>query len=278
MLVGLAGEEDGFARDLAAMDGLEVLTPAEARDRVPILSDAVVAVGWHADALDIDTDAVLQDAALAIRRAGGAVETGRRIDRVERHAGAWHVRAGDVVATARILVNAAGAWADAVARMAGAAPAGLTPMRRSMARMAAPGGHDTRPWPLLLGVGERWYAKPDAGAWIVSPAEEDVCDPHDAFADDLTLAEGIDRYQAAVTPPATRPIATWAGLRTFAPDRALVLGPAPDAPDFVWVAGQGGYGFQTAPAAAALVADLVAGRPPALDAATVAALSPGRFA
>lgn len=276
MVVALDGEEAAFARDVESM-GLAPLTPEAARARVPILSDRVVAAGLEPHAWDLDTDAMVQEAARAIRRTG-AVETGRRVDRIARTDAGWRVHAGAAVAEARILVNAAGPWADAVAAMAGAAPLGLQPLRRSIARIAAPGGHDVRGWPMLLGAGETWYAKPDAGALIVSPAEEDAVDgPHDAWACDMVLAEGLERYQAAVSVPVTRPIATWAGLRTFAPDRALVIGPDPAVPGLWWSAGQGGYGFQTAPAAAALLADRVAGRAPAPDAALVAALDPGRF-
>jgi glycine/D-amino acid oxidase-like deaminating enzyme len=146
-----------------------------------------------------------------------------------------------------------------------------------MARIPAPGGHDVARWPMLFGTGESWYAKPDAGALIVSPAEEHPMEPHDAWPEDIVLAEGLARYEAHVTEPVTRLLASWAGLRTFAPDRVLVLGPDPDMPDFVWVAGQGGYGFQSSQGAAQLVADLVGGRPPELDAATVAALRPDRL-
>jgi glycine/D-amino acid oxidase-like deaminating enzyme len=111
----------------------------------------------------------------------------------------------------------------------------------------------------------------------VSPAEEDAMEPHDAWADDMVLAEGIARYEAMVSEPVTRVETTWAGLRSFSPDRALVLGPDPDAPDFVWCAGQGGYGFQTSPAASRLLADLVSGRTPEIDAGMVARLVPARF-
>jgi len=130
---------------------------------------------------------------------------------------------------------------------------------------------------MLYGPGESWYAKPDAGGWIVSPAEEEPVAPMDAWADDTVLAEGLARYEAHVREPVTRPVATWAGLRTFAPDRALAIGEDPGAAGFFWLAGQGGYGFQTAPAAAALLADLLLGRLPVLAGEVVAALSPGRF-
>jgi len=147
-----------------------------------------------------------------------------------------------------------------------------------MARIPAPGGLDVARWPMIFGAGETWYAKPDAGALIVSPAEEDPSVPHDAFADDMVLAEGLARYEEMVTEPVTRLLANWAGLRTFAPDRVPVIGYAADAPGFFWLAGQGGYGFQSCPAASALAADLVLGRVPEASAALVAALSPRRFA
>lgn len=272
MLVGLAGDEAAFDAEAPKMQ-MEPLTPDAARALVPILSPAVTRAAIHRDAGDLDTDAMLQK---GLRRIATTASR-RRVDRIERLPSGWQVHAGDHTITARALVNAAGPWADRIAQMAGAGPLGLTPLRRSMARLAAPGGHDVRSWPMVMGLGETWYAKPDAGALIVSPAEEDPSDPTDAFADDMVLAEGLDRYQAAVTEPVTRPLSTWAGLRTFTPDRCLALG-AGDVPGFWWSAGQGGYGFQTAPAAARLLADLVAGRAPDLDAPTVAALDPGRFA
>lgn len=146
-----------------------------------------------------------------------------------------------------------------------------------MARIPAPGGRDVTHWPMVIGGNEDWYCKPDAGALIVSPAEEDPMPPHDAWADDMVLAEGLARYEEAVTEPVTRLIANWAGLRSFAPDRAPVIGFAPQDAGFFWLAGQGGYGFQSAPGASDLVADLIAGRAPRLAPATVAALSPARF-
>jgi len=276
MFVGLDGQDDAFDRDVDVF-AMTRIAPGEARARLPILSDAVRHAAYHADAWDLDTDAMLQAALRAIRREG-AVETGRRIDAIERLPRGWRVRAGGAEIEAEVLVDAAGAWADGVASMAGIAPLGIVPHRRSMARLAAPGGHDVTGWPMVIGAGETWYAKPDAGALIVSPADEDAIAPQDAWADDLVLAEGLARYEAAVTEPVTRPLASWAGLHSFAPDRALVLGPDPADSGFVWCAGQGGYGFQTAPAAARLLADRVAGHPPELDAATIAALSPGRFA
>jgi D-arginine dehydrogenase len=278
-LLLVAGPEDAdrFAHDLATME-MTPLTLAEARAILPILNPATVTqAAFHADAWDIDTDALLQTFARQIRATGGTILTGTEVTAIRRTGSGWTVStpAGDH--DAHDLVNAAGAWADQIATLAGLQPIGLTPLRRSMARIAAPTGHVTTGWPMTFGAGETWYMKPDAGALIVSPAEEDPTHPHDAWADDMVLAEGLARYEAHVTTPVTRLLASWAGLRSFSPDRQLVIGPDPLDPRFLWSAGQGGYGFQTSPAASALLADLAAGRPPALDPATIAQLSPARF-
>ena len=278
MMLASAAEMGQFAKEADQMN-LARISPEEARAKVPIIDlDYTKGAAFSDDASDIDTDLFLQDFARELRANGGTITTGSKVTQIDRTAQGWQVRAGAETYEAKTLVNAAGPWADQIAVKAGVAPIGLQPLRRSMARMAAPGGHDVSSWPMLLGTGESWYAKPDAGAWIVSPGEEDPVDePHDAWADDMVLAEGIARYQPFVTEEVTRPTSTWAGLRTFSPDRCLVLGPDPDHPDFIWVAGQGGYGFQTAPAASQLVADLVAGRAPELDPDIVTALSPSRF-
>ena len=275
MLVGLAGEEAVFAEDLTRM-GLAPLTVTEARALVPVLSGAVTRCAIDHAASDLDTDAMQQRAVRTIRAAGGTVETSRPVTAISRAEGGWCVRSGDHEVTARAIMNAAGAWADQVAVLAGIAPLGLQPMRRSIARIAGPAGQDVRGWPMLLGAGEKWYAKPDAGALIVSPADEDPVAPMDAWPEDIALAEGLDRYSRAVTTPIPRPLSHWAGLRTFTPDRCLAIGTS-EVESFWWCAGQGGYGFQTAPAAAQLLADRVAGRPSELDAATLTATDPARF-
>jgi len=276
MLVGLPPQRAALERESVQM-GMALISAEEARKLVPILTDeASGCAAYHAETWDIDTDRLIQNFARAIRE-NGQTETGLRVEAVARVQGGWEVNAGKRTITARKLVNAAGAWADQVARLAGISPFGLTPLRRSMARIPAPAGQDTRDWPMMLGVGERWYAKPDAGALLVSPAEEEPCQPMDAWADDMTIAEGLARYEDHVSAPVTRVLSTWAGLRTFAPDRCLVLGPDPGEPDFIWVAGQGGFGFHTAPAASQLVADLVAGRTPDLDSGIVNRLTPERL-
>ena len=268
-----------FDVDVAAME-LDLIDKDKALALWPDLNPAsftMAAYGAHA--WDIDTDRLMQNFAREVKANGGTISTKAEVRAIRKGRIDWEVEltTGETI-SAQILVNAAGSWADKIAEMAGIPTIGFTPYRRSMGRIPAPGGADVSGWPMIFGAGETWYAKPDAGALIVSPAEEFLMEPHDAFADDMTLAEGIARYEEHMKTPVTRLLSSWAGLRTFAPDRQLVLGPDARDPSFVWSAGQGGYGFQTSPAASQLVADLVAGRQPELDGETVAALSPARFA
>jgi glycine/D-amino acid oxidase-like deaminating enzyme len=278
MLIGDAGSAEAFATDLDTMQ-LNSITIQEAKTMVPILDDTVVdRVAYHDAAWDIDTDKLVQTFARMARRNGATISTKAQVESINRTPEGWIVTTRNETYNARHLVNAAGAWVDQIAEMAGIAPLGFTPLRRSMARIPAPGGHDVSRWPMIFGPGEHWYAKPDAGALIVSPAEEDPVTPHDAFADDMVLAEGLARYEANVTEPVTRLLSSWAGLRTFSRDRTLVIGPDTKDPSFVWCAGQGGYGMQSAPAASQLLHDLVSGSASELAKDTVAALSPQRFA
>jgi glycine/D-amino acid oxidase-like deaminating enzyme len=277
LMVGKPGDEAAFG---AEADGMELarITAAEACGMVPILNPDVVTMAAYADhAWDVDTDLLMQRFARDARSHGARLLTRAAAQTITRQAGAWEVTTPQGPFRAKVLVNAAGAWVDRIAQMAGVAPLGFTPLRRSMARIPAPEGRDPARWPMIFAAGESWYMKPDAGALIVSPAEEDPAEPHDAWADDMVLAEGLARYEAFVTEPVTRLISNWAGLRTFSPDRTLVIGADAAEPSFFWLAGQGGQGFQTCPAASQLAADLILGRAPGLSAGLVAALSPLRF-
>ena len=277
LVVAKAADEAVFRADLDDLNLSEMDLDA-AHNIVPILNpDTVAFAAYHDAALDIDTDRLMQDFSRVVRSNGGQVLTKHAVLGIHRTGQFWEVETSGETYQARVVVNAAGAWADEVAVMAGIAPVGLTPYRRSMARLPAPGRHDVSGWPVIMGAGETWYAKPDAGKWLVSPADTDPSTPHDAYADDMVLAKGLARYEEMVTEPVTRVETNWAGLRTFAPDKALVLGPDPDQPSFIWCAGQGGYGFQTAPAASQLLCDLVTGGDSDLDAMTLAALSPNRL-
>ena len=190
MLVGSKGEADLFAADVQAMQMAEITMDA-ALALIPVLNPAHVdRAAYDPGAWDIDTDRLIQTFAKTARGNGAQIVTKAEVTAISRTAQGWAVstKAGDYAA--RQLVNAAGAWVDVIAQMAGVAPLGFQPLRRSMARIPAPDGHDIRAWPMVFGAGEGWYAKPDAGALIVSPAEEDPVAPHDAYADDMVLPRG----------------------------------------------------------------------------------------
>jgi D-arginine dehydrogenase len=278
MMLGREDEAEAFRHDADSMS-LGPITVDEARAMVPIINPEVIADAAYAPhAWDIDTDLLLQRFTREARAEGTQIVTHALVTAITRQDGEWHVTTPQGSYSAPMLVNAAGAWVDVVAQMAGIAPLGFTPYRRSMARIPAPGGLDVSRWPMLFGAGESWYAKPDAGALIVSPADEDLMEPHDAWADDMVLAEGLARYESVMTEPVTRVLANWAGLRTFSPDRNPVIGHDPQTPGFFWLAGQGGQGFQSCPAASQLASDLLCGTPTGLSDRLLADLSPKRFA
>lgn len=276
----LASEGDLTALDdyASGATGLERLTPAQAVELVPILRPEHIAgalIEW--DAQDIDVDRMLAGYASALKRRGGRIQTGAPVQSLTRKAGMWQLMAGGHSYTAPIVINAAGAWATEMAAMAGAMPVAITPLRRSAAILPAPEGYDPSRWPLFASAAEDWYAKPEAGKLMVSPADEDPVAPQDAWVDDMALAEGLYRFEQAVTVPVTRVESSWAGLRSFASDRTPVVGFDPKADGFFWLAGQGGYGVQTAPALASLAAALCRGSVPDIDESIVLAVSPRRF-
>ena len=265
---------DAYTKEAA---GLTSITAREALSLVPILREERIAAAAHEeDAQDIDVDRMLQGFLRLLRRHGGNLVGNARVNAISRQSGVWIVETPGGSFAAPILVNAAGGWADAVAGLAGAEPKGLRPLRRSAAVIPAPDGHDVASWPMFGSAGETWYAKPDAGKLMVSPADQTPVEPHDVWPDDMTLAEGIARYEEAVTVPVTRLEHSWAGMRTFAPDGVPVVGFDARVEGFFWLAGQGGYGIQTAPALSMLAADLILGRNPSQAASLVDAIAPGR--
>lgn len=210
--------------------------------------------------LKLDTDAFLQACARAVRQGDGAILTGRRIAAVTRVGGGWQVRTenGETHA-APVLINAAGAWADRIASLAGTTPLGLQPMRRTI--IAVDPGEDASGWPFTHSVRADFYMIPEAGQILVSPADEVADDPCDAQPEDYDVALAVDRLEHYTSLSVRRIAHRWAGLRTFTADRVPTAGFAPDAPGFFWLAGQGGYGFQTAPAMAEAAESLLAGTP-----------------
>ncbi|MDF2233935.1 FAD-dependent oxidoreductase [Albimonas sp. CAU 1670] len=272
-------ELEGLEASFAESKGLERLTGPEAEALFPLLKKGrVAAASLEPDASDIDVDRLFQGFARMLRRAGGRIVTGARVGKIERVGDVWRVETPAGVFEAPALVNAAGAWADEVAEMAGAKRLGIVPKRRSAAILPLPAGVDSSAWPLIDPVAFDWYAKPQSGSLMVSPADEDPVAPMDAWPDDMVLAEGLDRFAQAMDYEVTRVERAWAGLRSFAPDETPVVGFAPETEGFFWLAGQGGHGIQTSPALSALAGALLTGGAPAMDAGTVAALSPARFA
>ncbi len=278
----LAPPEQTAALDrmLAEVEGLQPIEIAAVRALVPALKPGyAVAAAIEEDDFDIDVAALHQGFLRRLRAHGGALALRSRAARIERRAGIWEVdTAGGAVFRARILVNAAGAWGDEVARLAGAAPLGLTPCRRT-GLIIDPAPYQTEHWPLINDVDHTWYVRPEARTRLmVSPADETPMPPQDIQPDELDIAIAIERMQQALEIAVRRVERSWAGLRTFTPDRSLAIGWDGAAEGFFWCVGQGGYGIQTAPAAGRLVADLIAGRDPGPAQRILPAIDPGRFA
>ena len=227
----------------------------------PALSGAYVAgAAWEPDADDIDVDALLQGYLRAFRAGGGALLTGFRLSEggVARRGGVWTVADGsgqDI--SAPVAVDAAGAWADRVAAAFGARPLGLQPRRRTAFIFDPPAGADPSGWPMVIDASEEFYFKPEGGRLLGSPGDETPSEPVDARPEEIDVALALDRIGAAMGTELRYAHRPWAGLRTFAADRTPVVGPDPEIEGLVWLAGQGGYGIQTAPAMAAAAAGLV---------------------
>lgn len=258
------------------------LDAAAALARVPVLRADVVSGGlFEPDAMDIDVDVLLQGYLRGMRRLGGVIETGAEVSEVHRDGGDWRVSDGRRHWRAPVLIDAAGAWADEFAVLAGVAPIGLQPKRRSAFVFQPPEGLDPRSLPAFLAADESFYVKPDAGMLLGSPANADPVAPHDVVAEELDIAIGIDRIQAFTTLVIRRPTRTWAGLRSFVADGELVGGFDPATPGFFWLAAQGGYGIQTSAAMGEACAALARGQ--ALPARfqdfglTASALGPARL-
>lgn len=268
---------DAHNKLMEEAENLVELTPEQAIAMVPLLRPEWVKAGaYEHDAQDIDVDALHQGWLRKARAGGMRLLTDAPLTRAELRSGQWEIDTPKATVRAKVLVNAAGAWADTVAGLAGLAPIGIQPMRRSIAVLPAPDGYDIRGWPLVGDAAESWYAKPDAGRLFVSPAEEIPVEPRDAFVDDMVMAEGLYRFEQAMAYPVTRVERSWAGLRSFAPDRTPVAGFDPAAEGFFWLAGQGGYGIQTSPALSRLAGQLIRRASGNLE-SLAEALSPARF-
>jgi D-arginine dehydrogenase len=231
---------------------------------IPVFrADRVLGSVYEPHASDIDVHALHQGYLRDLRRRGGVVHCDAEVTLIERDGGDWRVHAShaDSIFTAPVVLNAAGAWADTIARMAGVAPIGIEPRRRSAFTFAPPAGVATAAWPAVIGAEEDWYFKPEAGLLLGSPANADPVEPQDVQAEELDVALAIDRIESVTTLTINRPARVWAGLRSFVADGSLVGGFDARAPGFFWVAAQGGYGIQTSAAMGEACAALARGLP-----------------
>ena len=228
--------------------------------------------------LRLDPHALLQGYARVLRRNGGKLATSARAESIVREGGSWTVgtERGESF-SAPILVDAAGSWADRVAALAGVAPLGLQPKRRTIITFDAPPGFDPGGWPFAKTVGDELYFAPESGRLFASPMDEVPTDPCDAQPDDFEIALAAYRVEERTTIKVERIVHKWAGLRTFARDRHPVAGFAPDADGFFWLAGQGGFGLQTSPTMAAAAASSILDTPWPLASVSPDDLGPGRF-
>ncbi len=286
LMFALPGQEallDAAWNDLSSLDPrVRRLDATEACAMVPVLRpEQVLGAVLEPDAMDIDVHELHQGYLRLLRRRGGHLVTDAEVVSLARESGAWTVRTGAGDFAASIVVNAAGAWADVLAGLASLPPIGLVPKRRTALTIAPPAGFDAGAWPMTLDVGETFYFKPDAGQLLVSPADETPIDPCDVQPEELDVAIAIDRLTRATTIEVSRVERKWAGLRSFVADKMTVCGFDPLADGFFWLAGQGGYGIQTAEAMARCAVSLIdRGTLPTGIAArglAAATLSPARF-
>lgn len=253
---------------MAELAGAEVsrIDPAKAKALCPLLREEAMAEAiWDDEARDIDVGALHQGYLRAFRDAGGALICDAEALRIERVGDEWRVETPGGEIRAAALINAAGAWADELAALAGARKSGLTPKRRTAMIVAAPEGFDPAPMRMVVGVEEDFYLKPEAGKLLISPADETPSPPCDAQPEEIDVAICVDRIERAFDFAVKRIEHKWAGLRSFVADKRPVVGFDDHVPGFFWLAGQGGYGIQSAPAMGRLAAALALGRPAPAD-------------
>ncbi len=263
ILVARPDQMDILEAEAAHGVGLQPISPVEVGALVPVIRTEILAGAlMEPQAADLDVAALHQAFVRGMRGGGGTIRPAAPVAAIARSGGRWTVRAGGESIVADVVVNAAGAWGDAVAEMAGVCPVGLVPMRRTA--FMVPGRPDWSGWPAVIDIGHRWYFKPDGEQLLCSPAEEKPSAPCDARPEEVDIALAIDRINRATTLAIRTVRSSWTGLRSFVPDRSMVIGFDSNAEGFFWLAGQGGTGIQTAPGAARLAAALITdGEPPA---------------
>ena len=287
MVIARADQKDKLAAALAeskaVLPTVEGIDEARAAGLCPALRPGYVASAFYEeDARDMDVHAIHQGFLRGFRAGGGRLVCNAEVLGLARAGDAWKIETRAGAFTADVVINAAGAWADVLARMAGAKPVGLVPKRRTAVTIEPPADSNFRRWPAVIDVDEQFYWKPDAGQLILSPADETPTEPQDAQPEELDIALCIDRVERASTLAIRRVARKWAGLRSFVKDKTPVAGFAPDVANFFWLAGQGGYGIMTSPAMGRIAAALAQRKVMPADIAardvSAADLSPARFA
>jgi D-arginine dehydrogenase len=259
----MRGELEALRAEMVLFtDAIEPVDEAGMLALCPILKTgegALVAGVVDHGGLKLDPHALLQGYARALRLGGGEIVTNARVSAISRAGPDWEVETEAGRWTAPVLINAAGAWADGIAALAGVAPLSLTPLRRTIVVLHPPDGQDVRDWPFVKTAADLFYMLPESGMLLASAVDEVPDDPCDAQPDEYDVALAASRVEEYTNLTVTRIAHRWAGLRTFTPDRVPTAGFAPAEPGFFWLAGQGGYGLQTAPAMAEIAEALILG-------------------
>jgi D-arginine dehydrogenase len=280
-----ASEMDKAAREFSSLvPSVRRLDLAETLALAPVIRPAMLDGGaiFEPEADDMDVAAIHGGFLKGARAAGGVLRLNAEVTTLERKDGRWRIGLGDgeTIVGANV-VNASGAWADVVAGLAGAAPVGLVPKRRTAFAFDPPAGLDIARLPMIIDFDESFYFKPEVGQFLGSLADETPSPPCDAQPEEIDIATAVDRIETATTLKIRRIKNKWAGLRSFVADKNLVVGYDPAVEGFFWLAGQGGYGIQTGESAGRLAASLALGKGMPGDIAALgvaeAALSPARF-
>ncbi len=260
------GQGEHTAKLLQNASALEEISIEEAQNLFPVLKPGYAKRCFlDAHTADIDVDLLHRGYLKIFKSRGGTTLLSSPLQTATRKGSEWTVQCGASHLTVTTIINASGAWGDVVANICGARPVGLTPKRRSIGMVPMPDGLDFKDWPMVTDVGETWYAKPQSGKLLVSSADATPVEPHDAYADDMAIAEGVDRLMAATTLEVELLDHAWGGLRTFAPDGNPVIGYDPSTDGFFWAVGQGGYGIQSCPALSVTAAAMALRQPISKD-------------
>jgi D-arginine dehydrogenase len=265
----------GIASELVSPDAAYRLSPA-------VRPDGYTLALLEPGSVSLDASATLQGFLRLARRNGAETVLGAPVTAISRRGSIWHVATAKETLEAPLLVNAAGAWVDDIADLAGLGRRGVKPFRRTAITFDPPPGANAKRWPMTFDMDETWYFKPEGSHIMASPADLVAAEPCDAQPEEFDIAVAVDRIEAATTLKVGRIASRWAGLRTFAPDHEAVIGPDPSEASFIWYAGQGGNGVMAAAAGGELAAAAALGQPMPAGLAslglTYAEVSPARLA